>query len=169
MGLTGLGFLFAAISALYIWVERRLLGHSITDTLITSICVLFFVIGPHPFKINVQKYTISSLSLALIFLCYIFTIKGPWSTIQDLQHRLQHRQSSVLDTDKQDHIYFYSTTTTPARPVKTCTVITVNKPTISDDPFLLASILSINTTILDAITSPNGVYRRPPTTDAKIA
>lgn len=121
--------------------------------------MLFFVMGPHPFNNNAQKYTIFSLSLALIFLFYVFTIKGPWNTSQDLQHGLQHQQSSVLDTDKQDDIHFHSTTTAPSQPVKNYTVITVKEPTIFDEPFLLASILSQNTTIPNAITSPNGVYK----------
>ena len=121
--------------------------------------MLYFVMGPHPFNNNAQKYTILSLSLALIFLFYVLTIKGPWNTSRDLQHRLQHQQSSVLDTDKQDDILLYSTTTAPSQPVKNYTVITVNKPTLSDGPYLLPSIHSHNTTIPNAITSPNGVYK----------
>ena len=115
--------------------------------------------GPHSCENNAQKYTIFSTSLALIFLLYVFTFKRPRSTIQDLQHRVQDQKPSKLHTDKQYIVHFPTTNATPSQPVKTYIVITVNKPTISDDPFLLASNLSKNTTIPDAITSPNGLYK----------
>lgn len=76
-------------------------------------------------------------------------------------HLVSKRPRSAVRDQQEDlhcpsyHPHHHHTSLIP----QTYTIITVDRPTISDDLILLGSILSKNTTTLDAITSPNGVYK----------